>query len=103
MAEGANDTPAASGRSDRHGQGAKTDYPFGQYENRRLQKIQPARQMIEAACFCAGEQRERNDAHCFLRVICSVTMRHPCRAEDLQFPKERMNQARRETMQRDKK
>ena len=74
----------------------------GQYERWRLQKIEPARQMIEAARFCPGKKRQRDDAHRFLRVICAVAVRHPGRAEDLQFSKYRMNKLRREAMQRDK-
>ncbi len=103
MAERANDAPAAGSCSYRHRHGAKTDYPFRQRENWRLKKIQPARQMIEASGFRAGKQRESDNAHCFLRIIRTVTVRHPGRAEDLQFAKERMDKVRRETVQHHKK
>ena len=39
--------------------------------------------MIKAARLSAGEQRERNNAHRFLCVICPVTVSHPRCAEDL--------------------
>ena len=83
VAERPNDAPTTRRRSHCHGRGAKDRHPYRQRENRRLEKIKPARQMIEAACFRAGKKRERDNAHCFLGVICSVTVRHPGRAKNL--------------------
>src|SRR6266480_1129494 len=58
MAKRANDSPATRGCSSRHGRGTKNRYPHRQRENGRLEKIQPAGQMIEAARFRAGKKRE---------------------------------------------
>src|SRR4029453_9805736 len=91
MAERANDTPTTSCRSRRHCHGAKRDHPFGEYERWRVQKIEPARQIIEATGLCSSKQRQCDNTHCFLCIICAVAMGHPSRAEDLQFPKERLN------------
>src|SRR5439155_25700601 len=98
-----NDAPTPRGGSDRHCQSAKADDPFRQNENRRLEKTQPGWQMIEASGVRAGKQCERNDAHCFLRVICAMTVRHPGRAEDLQLPEQRMNKSGGESVQCDEK
>ena len=98
MAERANDAPATGSGSYRHRHGAQNDYPFWQSKNWRLKKIQPARQMIEAASFGPGEQRERNYAHRFLRVIRAMAVRHPSCAEDLEFAEERMDKVRRKAM-----
>ena len=103
VSERANDAPTSRGCSHGHRRGAETYDPGGQREGRRFKKAQPARQMIEAARFCAGKKSERDDAHCFLRVIAAVAMCHPGRAEDLQFPKKRMDEVWREAMQGDKK
>src|SRR4029453_4655237 len=100
MAKRANDSPAARGCSHCHGRGAETYYPRGQHENWRFKKTQPARQMIEAARFCARKKSECNDAHGFLRVIAAVAMRHPRRAKNLQFTKKRLHKMGRETLQR---
>ncbi len=59
--------------------------------------------MVKAPGFSAGKKRERDDAHCFLGVICAMTVRHPRRAEDLQFTKKRLDKVRRETLQRHEK
>ncbi len=59
--------------------------------------------MIEAARFCAGKKSECDDAHGFLGVIAAVAMRHPGRAEDLQFAKKRLHKMWRKAMQGDKK
>ncbi len=49
------------------------------------------------------KKRERDNARCFLGVICAVTVRHPGCAENLQFAEKRMHNVRRETMQRHEK
>ena len=56
--------------------------------------------MIEAARFGAGKERECNDAHCLLSVVCAVAMRHPRRAENLQFTKKRLDKVGCETLKR---
>src|SRR5437660_5413223 len=91
MAECSNDAPAAGRCSNRHGQGTQANDPLGQNEFWRSEKIQPRREMIEAPSLGAREQRERDNAHGFLRIVCSVTMRHPCGAKDLQLAEPRMN------------
>src|SRR5438067_2279219 len=83
---------AAGGGADRHGRGAKNFDPKWHRENWCSQKFQPGREMIEPAGFGAGEKRERDNAHCFLGVIRSVTVRHPGRAHDLRFTKKLMNE-----------
>jgi len=50
----------------------ETDHPRRQDECWRFQKIKPTRQVIEAACLCAGKKRERDNTHRFLGVICAV-------------------------------
>src|SRR5438552_7037751 len=59
--------------------------------------------MIEAARLRPGKKREGDDAHCFLRVIGAVRMRHPSRAKNLQLAKNRMDCRRRKTMEDQKK
>ena len=103
VTECADDAPTTRGRTHRHGRGAETYDPGGQREGRRFKKTQPARQVIEAARFCAGKESECDDAHGFLGVIAAVAMRHPGRAEDLQFPKKRLHKMWRKAMQRDEK
>ena len=84
VTERANNPPATRSSSRRHRRGAYDLYPHRDVpENRRVQKLQPRGQMLEAACLGRGKERKRNDAHCFLRVVGAVTVRHPCRAEDL--------------------
>ena len=103
MAKGPNDAPTTRGRSYSRRHGAETDHPHGQERKLAFQEIKPARQMIEAARLRAGKKRERDNAHCFLGVICAVTVRHPGCAENLQFAEKRMHNVRRETMQRHEK
>ena len=59
--------------------------------------------MIEAPGFCPGKERECDDTHCFLGVICAMTMRHPRRAEDLQLAKKRLDKVGCKTMERHEK
>ena len=87
MAERANNAPTTSSRSRRHRHGTQSDHPFWEYERWRFKKIEPAWPMIEAAGLCSGKQRQSDDAHRFLCIICAVAVRHPGRAEDLQFSK----------------
>ena len=103
VTECADDAPTTRGGTHRHGRGAETYDPGGQSEGRSSKKTQPAGQMIEASPFCAGKKSERDDAHGFLGVIATVAMRHPSRAEDLQFAKKRLHKIWRKAMQRDKK
>src|SRR5207248_6545739 len=59
--------------------------------------------MIEAARLRPGKKREGDDAHCFLRVIGAVRMRHPSRAKNLQLAKNGLDCRRRKTMKDEKK
>src|SRR5437879_3118933 len=101
MTERANDSPTACGSADGHGRGAKYFYPQRHGKDRRPQKFEPGREMIEPAGFGAGEKRKRDDAHCFLGVIRAVTVRHPGRAHDLRFSEELMDEMRRQPMKND--
>src|SRR6266576_246917 len=59
--------------------------------------------MIEAPRLRPGKKGEGDNAHCFLRVIATVRMRHPGRAKDLQLAENRMDCRRRKTMEDKKK
>ena len=86
MPECANNSPAAGGRARRHGSGAKDLHPDRHGEDGRAQKMQPRRNIVEAAGICSRKKSERDNAHGFLRVVRAMTVRHPGRAADLQFP-----------------
>src|SRR3981081_906901 len=101
MSERADDSPAASSRSGGHGQRTQNLYPHRDSAKRRhAQKFQPRRKLIEPAGFGASEERKSDNAHGFLRVICAMTVRHPCCAENLQLPKNGVDRARGKTMER---
>src|SRR5438132_14326464 len=102
MTKRADDSPTAGRSSDRHGCSAKHFDPQRHRENRRPQKFEPRREMIEPAGFGAGEKREGDDAHCFLSVVRAVTVRHPGRAEDLRLSEKLMDEMRRKPMQQQK-
>src|SRR5438874_3572700 len=59
--------------------------------------------MIEAPRLRPGKKGEGDNAHCFLRVIATVRMRHPGRAKDLQLAENGMDRRRRKTMEDQKK
>src|SRR6266850_3715677 len=59
--------------------------------------------MIEAPRLRPGKKGEGDNAHCFLRVIATVRMRHPGRAKDLQLAENGMDHRRRKTMEDKKK
>src|SRR2546429_4907916 len=59
--------------------------------------------MIEAPRLRPGKKGEGDNAHCFLRVIATVRMRHPGRAKDLQLAENGMDHRRRKTMEDQKK
>ena len=91
MAERFDDAPAAGGGAGAHGQRAQDDDP-GRDVNRlagerrgRFQEGKPFRQRIKFAGRRAADERQRNDAHGFLRVIGAVGETHVARAEQLQF------------------
>src|SRR5438067_12160685 len=59
--------------------------------------------MIEAPRLRPGKKGEGDNAHCFLRVIATVRMRHPGRAKDLQLAENGMDRRWRKTMEDQKK
>src|SRR5436190_3798734 len=59
--------------------------------------------MIELMRLCPGEKRERDNAHCFLRVVRAVTVRHPRGAQYLPLPEKLMDEMRRQLVKNDKK
>src|SRR6266550_537023 len=59
--------------------------------------------MIEAPRLRPGKKGEGDNAHCFLRVIATVRMRHPGRAKYLQLAENGMDHRRRKTMEDQKK
>ena len=54
--------------------------------------------MIEAPSLRPGKKREGDNAHCFLRIIAAVGMRHPGRTKNLQLAENGMDRRRRKTM-----
>src|SRR6266513_4382321 len=55
--------------------------------------------MIEAPRLRPGKKGEGDNAHCFLRVIATVRMRHPGRAKDLQLAENGMDRRWRKAME----
>src|SRR5436190_24094651 len=74
VAEGANDSPTTSGRTRRHSGGAENDDPWVDDEFGRVQEVEHGRKIIERTTLRAGEEREGDNAHCFLSVICPVAV-----------------------------
>src|SRR5256885_2012373 len=59
--------------------------------------------MIEAPRLRPGKKGEGDNAHCFLRVIGAVRMRHPGCTNNLQLAENGMDSRRRKTMKEQKK
>ena len=98
VTHGANDAPAAGGRTRCHDDGAGDDHPLIDDEFRSAQKSQPVRQILKGARFCAGEEREGDDAHRFLRIIGTMAVRHEASAYQLQLAKYSIHDARPEAV-----
>ena len=101
VAEGANDSPATSGRARGHGGGAENDDPFGDDEIRRVQEVEQGRKILERAALRAGEEGEGDDAHRFLSVVCAMAVRHPGGTDQLRFPEDCVDEVRRKRPQQD--
>src|ERR1019366_10708188 len=84
VAQGPDDSPAADRSARGHSQGTHHFDPIINFELRRAQEFQPARQVIECVGLRGGcEERQRDDAHSLLRVVRAVAEAHPGRAEQL--------------------